>query len=265
MTEGAYWTDSHNHLVMEPFDPDREEVVERALEAGVRRMLVVGTNPEDWESAAALAARRGFRSTAGLHPHEASRWNPALSEALARALENPAVSALGEIGLDYHYDFSPKKAQQEAFCAQVGMACDRALPVVVHSREAFEDTLAILREHAPRSKGVLHCFTYGPEEAEAFLGLGFSVSLSGIATFPKAPGLREAAKIVPLDRLLVETDAPYLAPVPFRGRRCEPAHVAILGRYLAEFLGVPEAEFARRTSENAAALFGWSPSGESEE
>jgi len=249
---------------MEPFDPDREAVIQSALDAGVRRMLVVGTNPEDWESAASLSARYGFRSTVGLHPHEASRWSGTLAEALAAALRNPAVAAVGEIGLDYHYDFSPSDAQCAAFSAQLALAGDRGLPVVLHSREAFPDTLALLKEHASGLKGVLHCFTYGPREAEAFLALGLSVSLSGIATFPKAPELREVARLVPRERLLVETDAPYLAPVPFRGRRCEPAHVAVVGHCLAEFLGVPEADFARRTSENAAKLFGWSPPGESE-
>ena len=260
MSEGAIWTDSHNHLVMAPFDPDREDVIQRAFQAGVLRMLVVGTNPEDWAGAAGLAERHGFRCTAGLHPHEASRWDSALAEALSQALEGPTISAVGEIGLDYHYDFSPREAQRGAFAAQLAAARGRGLPVVVHSREAFEDTLAALREHAPHLQGVLHCFAYGPAEAEAFMDLGYAISFSGIATFPKAPQLREAAKLVPSSKLLVETDAPYLAPVPFRGKRCEPAHAAIVGRYLAQFLGVPEAEFARRTSENAAALFGWSPS-----
>jgi TatD DNase family protein len=258
VSEAPFWTDSHNHLVMEPFDADREAVVQRAFDAGVRRMLLVGTNPEDWGPAAALSARHGFRSTAGLHPHEASRWGAELAGALAAALEDPAVAAVGEIGLDYHYEFSPRKAQLEAFGAQLAMARERSLPVVVHSREAFEDTLAMLREGSV-SKGVVHCFTYGPDQAEAFLGLGLALSLSGIATFPKAPELRETARRAPGDRLLVETDAPYLAPAPFRGKRCEPAQVAVVGRHLAAFLGVPEAEFARRTSENAARLFGWAP------
>lgn len=264
MPEEAIWADSHCHLGMEPFDGDREEVIQRAFQAGVRRMLVVGTNPEDWNGVARLAEHHGFRCTAGLHPHEASRWDSSLAEGLKTALEGPVACAVGEIGLDYHYDFSPREAQRGSFAAQLAVAHGRGLPIVVHSREAFEDTLSELKEHAPYLKGVLHCFAYGPREAEAFLDLGYAISFSGIVTFPKAPELREAAKLVPSDRLLVETDAPYLAPVPFRGKRCEPAHAAIVGRYLAQLLGVPEAEFARKTSENAATLFGWGNFEESE-
>jgi TatD DNase family protein len=252
----AFWTDSHNHLAMTDFDGDRDEVLARALSSGVRRMLVVGTNPEDWGPAAALAEKSGFRSTAGLHPHEASRWNVGLREALLAASDRAQAAAVGEMGLDYHYDFSPREAQREAFVDQLRIAADRGLPAVVHSREAFEDTFSLLREHAPL-RGVMHCFAYGPREAEAFLGLGLHLSFSGIATFPKAPEIRAAAEVTGLDRLLVETDAPYLAPVPYRGKRCEPAHVADVGRFLARHLGIPEEEFARRTSENAARLFGW--------
>lgn len=251
------WTDSHCHLAMEDFDADREQAVERARTAGVARMVVVGTNPEDWEAASAWAARPGFRATAGLHPHEASRWNAELRVRLLRALDRPGVTAVGEIGLDYHYDLSPREAQRAAFEGQVEAALERGLPVVVHSREAFEDTRDILAAAGGGLRGVLHCFTYGAREAEAFLALGFHLSFSGILTFPKAPLLREAALKVPLDRLLVETDAPYLAPVPFRGKRCEPAHVAEVGKYLAGLLNRPEEEVARATTRNASALFGF--------
>ena len=258
MSGAALWTDSHNHLAMDAFDSDREETVARASDAGVRRMLVVGTNPEDWGPSAALALKHGFRSSAGLHPHEASRWDLQIQEALELALARDSAAAVGETGLDYHYDLSPREAQRSAFAAQLRIAAQKGLPVVVHSRSAFEDTFALLREHAPL-KGVMHCFAYGPREAEAFLGMGLCLSFSGIATFPKAPEIRDASKATPADRILIETDAPYLAPVPHRGRRCEPAHAASVGRFLAQHLGVPEEGFARRTSENAARLFGWSP------
>jgi TatD DNase family protein len=251
------WTDSHCHLAMEEFAPDREAVVARALEAGVGRFVVVGTNPEDWEAAASWALRPGFRATAGLHPHEASRWDDGCREALSRALARPGVCAVGEIGLDYHYDLSERQAQRAAFEAQVEAAVERGLPVVVHSRESFADTRAILASAGAGLRGVLHCFTYGPDEAEAFLELGLHLSFSGILTFPKAPLLREAALRAPLGRLLVETDAPYLAPVPFRGKRCEPAHAAQVGRFLAQLLNRPEEEVARATSSNAARLFGF--------
>jgi len=242
---------------MEDFDNDREKALLRAKEAGVGRMVVVGTNPDDWKSAADVAEGNDFKSTAGLHPHEASRWNDEVREELEAALSKKTVVAAGEIGLDFHYDFSPRERQVEAFEAQCAMAVEKNLPIVVHSREAFTETRDLLAGFVPGIRGVIHCFTYGPAEAEAFLTMGFYVSFSGIATFPKAPLVREAARLVPPDRLLIETDAPYLAPVPFRGKRCEPAHVAVVGKYLADFLGVESEVFARRTSANAARLLDW--------
>jgi TatD DNase family protein len=249
------WTDSHNHLAMGEFSPDREAVLTRAAEAGVKRMVVVGTCPEDWAPAAGFASRPGFRATAGLHPHEASRWTADLESRLAEALGRPGVTAVGETGLDYHYDLSPREIQREAFARQVHMAAERRLPLVIHSREAFEDTAAILREAQPGLTGVIHCFTYGPHEAQAFLEMGLHLSFSGIVTFPKAPLIREAALLTPMDRLLTETDAPYLAPVPHRGKRCEPAHAAVVGRFLADLRGVEEAEMAQQTVQNASHLF----------
>lgn len=257
--EPAFWTDSHCHLAMEEFDADRGAVLERAEESRVRRMLAVGTTPEDWPGCAALADGKRLWATAGLHPHEASRWSPAVAKALGEALNGRWVVAVGEIGLDYHYDFSPRAVQRAAFEAQVAQAVQRSLPVVVHSREAFEDTVAVLRGAGAALAGVIHCFTYGPREAEILLGLGLHLSFSGIATFPRAPEIRKAAALTPSDRMLVETDAPYLAPVPHRGKRCEPAHVADVGRHLAAHLGVDASELARLTSDNAARLFGWGP------
>jgi TatD DNase family protein len=242
---------------MEAFDGDRGQVLLRARAAGVARMVVIGTHPGDWESSAALALSEGLACTAGLHPHEASRWDGEVAFALEGALSAPAVCAVGEIGLDYHYDLSPRDRQRRAFADQVGTALDHGLPVVVHSRSAFEDTAAVLRDAGAALRGVVHCFTYGVREAEAFLTLGMHLSFSGIATFPKAPEIREAALQVPPERLLVETDAPYLAPPPFRGKRCEPAHVALVGGHLARFLGLDPFDLARITSENAGSLFGF--------
>lgn len=251
------WTDSHCHLAMADFDGDRAEVGQRAESAGVGRLVVVGTTPEDWGACAELAREPRRRSTAGLHPHEASRWSASVAAALAGALDDRAVAAVGEIGLDYHYDLSPREAQLEAFAAQLAMAAERDMPVVVHSREAFQDTVDLMRPFVPHLRGIIHCFTYGPSEAEAFLAMGLHLSFSGIVTFPKAPLIREAALLTPWSRLLVETDAPYLAPIPFRGKRCEPAHVAVVGRFIASLKGVTELEAARITSGNAGRLFGW--------
>ncbi len=250
------WTDSHNHLVMDDFDGERDGLVLSAREAGVDRMVLVGTMPDDWEDCAALAVSNGFRHSAGLHPHEASRWDGDVRARLDDALGRGAA-AVGEIGLDYHYDLSPRAVQRAAFEDQLTAAADRGLPVIVHSREAFEDTVAVMRPFLPSLKGVIHCFTYGPAEAEAFLDLGLHLSFSGIVTFKNAPLIREAARIAPLDRVLVETDAPYLAPVPHRGKRCEPAHAAVVGAFLADFLGRDRAAFAAATSANAATLFGF--------
>ena len=251
--EKAFWTDSHCHLAMEDFRGDMEAVVDRAASAGVARMLVVGTTPSDWERCAQIASASGFRSTAGLHPHEASSASEELYELLGAALDRPAVAALGEIGLDYHYDLSPRDVQIAAFERQMEMAKASGLPVVIHSRSAFEDTCAVLRASG-NPRGVMHCFTYSRKEAEAFLEMGLLISFSGIITFPKAEEIRDAARVVPPDKIMVETDAPYLAPVPHRGRRCEPAHVAVTGRFLADLLKIPTGEFQAATSANSARL-----------
>ncbi len=257
MTPGTFWTDSHLHLAMAEFDADRVEVLARARAEGVRRFVSVGTSPDDWATATALAADPGVRATAGLHPHEASRWSAPVAQLLARTLRQPGVCAAGEMGLDYHYDLSPRRAQRDALADQVALAKEYRLPVVIHSRRAYADTVDILRAQAHDGGGVIHCFTYGPEEVGAFLDLGFSISFSGIVTFPKAPEIREAARLVPLERLLVETDAPYLAPASHRGKRCEPCHVALTGAFLAAHLGLDPERLARVTSANAAKLFGW--------
>ncbi len=254
--EGLFWTDSHNHLVMDDFEGEREELVRHAKAAGVERMVLVGTTPDDWEDCAALAGSHGFRHSAGLHPHEASKWDKTVRAGLVEALGRGAA-AVGEIGLDYHYDLSPRDVQRAALEDQLTVAAERGLPVIIHSREAFEDTVAVMRPFLPSLRGVIHCFTYGAAEAEAFLSMGLHLSFSGIATFKNAPLIREAARITPLGRILVETDAPYLAPVPYRGKRCEPAHAAVVGAFLADFLGHDEAAFAAATSANAATLFGF--------
>lgn len=250
------WTDSHCHLTMEAFADDLESVLDRARDADVGPILCVGTRPEDWGATTELAVRRGFLATAGLHPHEASRFDEKLLALLRHALGCPEVVAVGEVGLDYHYDFAPREEQLRAFESQAALAVELGLPLVVHSRLAFEDTVAVLRGTGGKVGGVLHCFAYGPVEAEAFVELGYHISFSGLVTFPKAPEILAAARTVPLGRLLIETDGPYLAPVPHRGKRCEPAHVAVTGRFLAERRSISPEEIAAATTANALALFG---------
>jgi TatD DNase family protein len=199
------------------------------------------------------------RFAIGVHPHQAHEFAQEPERAAAVVREQlrstPSARAVGEIGLDYHYDFSPRDVQRAVFRAQLGLARDERLPIVIHTREADEDTLAILREEGRDVRGVLHCFTGTPELARAGLDLGFYISLAGIITFPKAADLRDTARLVPVDRLLTETDSPFLAPVPFRGKRNEPAHVARVVAALAELLRVDEAELTRQTVANFHTLF----------
>jgi len=255
--------DSHCHLADEKFAADLPDVVARAREAGVERVLVVleaGSASE-----AAQAARLGqlwpeARVSIGVHPHQAHEFGadpPRAARIVREQIERtPAARAVGEIGLDYHYDFSPRDVQQAVFRAQVRLARELGLPAVIHTREAEADTLAILREEGGGElRGVLHCFTGSPELAAAGLDLGFYISLAGIVTFPKSTALRDTARRVPLGRLLVETDSPFLAPVPHRGTRNEPAHVARVVQTLAEMHAQPAAELARVTAANFHTLF----------
>ncbi len=246
-------TDSHCHLDNKQFDPDREAVIERALAAGVGTMLAIGTGdgPRDLECAIRLAeAHSCIWATVGVHPHTAAAASPETFERLGELGRHPKVVAIGEIGLDYHYDFSPRDVQREVFEKQLALAADADLPVSIHTREAWADTLDVLRAHPVRAGGVFHCFTAGAREADQALDLGFHLSFGGIVTFPKADAVREAAALTPLDRLLVETDAPYLAPVPLRGKRNEPAFSTATARRLALAKGASEEEIASGTTKN---------------
>ncbi len=256
--------DSHCHLADPAFADDLAEVVGRARQAGVSGGLCVLSCGNDAEEAAAGRVRAlwpDLRFAVGVHPHEADRFaaggreaGEAVREALARV---PGAFAIGEIGLDYHYDLSAREAQRRVFRAQVGLARDIGLPVVVHTREADEDTVAILREEGGgRVGGVFHCFSGDAALADQALDLGFALSFAGILTFPKADALRAVAARVPADRLLVETDCPYLAPVPMRGRRNEPAFVARTLAKLAEVRGADAGELSAAVTANFARLFG---------
>jgi TatD DNase family protein len=248
--------DSHCHLDDKQFDPDRADVITRARESGVERMMAIGTGngPPDLEAALRLARQYDFiYATVGVHPHDAAKATPetfAAMEALAaEATAKSKVLAIGEIGLDYHYDFSPRDIQRDVFLAQLKLAGRAGKPIVIHTREAWDDTLALLREHWSGG-GIIHCFTGGPVEARQALDLGFHLSFGGVITFPKAEALREAARMVPEDRLLIETDAPYLAPVPKRGKRNEPAFIVETARRLAEVRGVAPERIAEATTAN---------------
>ncbi len=269
-------TDSHAHLDAAEFDPDRDEVLLRARDAGVSRIVSIGMVDEagSWERAFALVDRfhpdgedhgnpelPELWTTVGCHPHDASRFDASGGEeALARRARRPRLLAIGEVGLDYHYDLSPRAAQRDGFRRQIRVARELRLPVVVHHRDAEEDFLRIADEESLDECGaIMHCFTASRPFAEAALERGFLISFSGILTFRNAGDLRSTARAVPLDRLLVETDCPYLTPIPFRGRRNEPMRVFETARTLSALVGVSLAELETATDENFSRFFGLSP------
>lgn len=233
------WTDDHCHL---PDDPAAAaELVEAARSVGVERLITVGTDVASSQVAVAAARRfDGVWATAGVHPHDAKEGIDGL-EAL---LGEPEVVAVGECGLDYHYDHSPRAVQRAVFAAQIALARTHDLPLVIHTREAWDDTFDVLAAEGVPEHTILHCFTGGPAEARRCLDLGAVLSFSGIVSFTGAPEVREAAALCPMDRLLVETDSPYLAPVPHRGRRNQPAWVVHVGEAVAAAKGVPVAAVA---------------------
>jgi TatD DNase family protein len=246
------FVDSHCHLDDKQFDSDRDAAIARAREAGVETLVAVGTGngPPDLEAGTRLAdVHQSMYATVGVHPHDATKADASTFERLRELLRHPKVVAVGEIGLDYHYDFSPREVQRDVFSKQLAIAREADRPVVIHTREAWDDTIRLLRESGA-ARGVLHCFSGGPEEAQQALDLGFHISFAGVVTFPKALNIQAAARMVPADRLLIETDAPYLAPAPKRGKRNEPAFVVETARKLAELRGVPLEEIARTTTGN---------------
>ena len=255
--------DSHCHLADETFATDLDQVIARAREAGVERALVVlegGNAKEAAQAERVTGLWPEVRFSIGVHPHQAHQFagDPDRAATIVREqfAATPAARAIGEIGLDYHYDFSARDVQHAVFRAQIRLARELARPVVIHTREADEDTLAILGEEGGGEvRGVLHCFTGNDALADAGLALGFFVSLAGIVTFPKAETLRRTARRVPLDRLLAETDSPFLAPVPYRGKRNEPAYVAQVVAALAKMHQIPPGDLAARTTANFHTLF----------
>jgi TatD DNase family protein len=251
--------DSHGHVDGVEFDADRDAVLVRARAAGVTRFVTVGTGEslERIRRAVALAEREpDVVAAVGVHPHDAARIQPDWWPALEELARHARVVAVGETGLDFHYDHSPRPAQEDAFRAHVRLARRVGKPVVCHVREAHAETVALLGEEgAAEVGGVIHCFTGGPDDARAYVELGMHVSFSGIVTFKSADAIRAAVACVPLDRLLIETDCPYLAPVPMRGRRNEPAFLVHTAAAVAEAKGVPLAELAAATVANTSRLF----------
>jgi TatD DNase family protein len=252
--------DSHAHLDMSEFDPDREEVVERAQAGGVTHILcpIELTAPESLPRIFGLKQKfPGISAAAGVHPHQAKACSPAHLEEIRRLARAGRISALGEIGLDHYYDFSPAAAQVEAFRAQLRLAGELALPVIIHSREAGREILAAIKEEAYDGGGVLHCFTEDRETAEQMIERGFFISFSGILTYLSARSLRETAAGLPLERILVETDSPYLVPQALRSarKRNEPLHVIETARVLSELRKLPLEELAAITLRNYRAAF----------
>jgi len=253
------FADSHCHIDMPQFDADREAVVARAREAGVERMLVVGgVDGEGGHQRAMRVARElGFPCSAGVHPHEARLYTDDIEDELRGLARDGLIVAIGEIGLDFHYDHSPRDVQREVFRRQLQLARDVELPVIIHTREADKETAAILeREEAEDVGGVIHCFTGDRELADRALILGFCISFSGIVAFPRAEVIQEVARTVPIERLLVETDAPFLAPPPHRGKRNEPAFVVEVARAVAKLRGEPLEDLSRSLLENFMRAFG---------
>ena len=254
------FTDSHAHLADERFAADRAAVLARAQEAGVTRILTIaeGTKPDECETTLALAGQHDFLwVAAGVHPHEARHATDKTFDAIEKLAGSPRVLAWGEIGLDYHYDHSPRDVQEAVFRRQLQRARARKLPVIIHCRAAWDDCLEILGDEWAGAGlgGILHCFSDAAETAKRALGWGFLISFAGNVTFPRAENLRAAARAIPVERLLVETDCPYLAPQSVRGRRNEPAHVVETAAALGRLHGISGEEMGARTTANFLRLF----------
>ena len=252
--------DSHAHIDFPQFAEDREAMLERARGAGVTTLLAIGTGPgpEKLDSAIPFAERHDWiYATVGIHPHEAKESKPEHLERLRNLARHPRIIAWGEIGLDYFYDHSPRETQHKLFRDQMALAAQAKLPIIIHCRDAWSDCLNLLEEHWKPTGlgGILHCFSSTLEDARRGIDLGFLISFAGNLTFPKAQNLRDAAKALPLAAILIETDSPYLAPQPYRGKRNEPAYVGEVARTLASVRNLSTDEIAAATSRNFRRLF----------
>lgn len=254
-----FLTDTHTHLDFPEFDGDREQIIEQALAAGVRTIVNVGTDLDSSRAAVALAeAHPQIYAAVGVHPHDAKTMTEEMLEELRALASHPKVVAVGEIGLDFYRDLSPRDKQRQAFEQQLALAREIGKPVIIHDREAHKEVMAILRRWADgcqQSVGVLHCFSGNLAMAQEAIELGFYISIAGPVTFQNARRLRELVRQLPLERLLIETDCPYLTPHPHRGKHNEPAYVKLVAQEVAHIKGLTLEKIARITSDNARELF----------
>ncbi|MGI5899222.1 MAG: TatD family hydrolase [Christensenellales bacterium] len=252
--------DTHAHLTHPKFDGDRQEVIAAMAQAGVDLCMTVGDDVQSSKECIALAEKhKGLYAVCGIHPHEAKDMRPGDIDVLKKMMEHPKVRAWGEIGLDYYYDFSDRSAQRECFEAQLDAAFDIGKPCVLHVRDSHGDTFALLKSRADKNglpKTLLHCYSGSAEMAREYVKLGCSISFTGVITFKNASKILEAVKAVPKDRLMIETDCPYLAPVPYRGKRNEPAFVAKVAQAVADIRGESYEDVCAYTHENGKRFFG---------
>ena len=261
MSTPARWLDAHTHLDSDELFPQTLAVLDRAMAAGVQRMLLVNSEATEKSFLRTLECRNIDHPVQrfvclGIHPHHASSYNAPMEERLTALLKESGVVGLGEIGLDFYYNFSPKEVQVQALRQQLRLAKTQELPVIIHCRDAYPELAQILLEISKDWKGMIHCYTGSVDEMKPLLQLGFVISFSGIVTFKKASLLQTSAQTVPLNRILVETDAPYLAPVPFRGKINEPAYVVHTAKFIAALRNISEQELAVAVNENFDSLFG---------
>ena len=248
--------DTHAHFQWESFDKDREEVISRAIEAGVKCIVNIGFDVVGSRNGVELAAKHEeLYATVGIHPHNASQFDRNVLDELRRLAEHPKVVAVGEIGLDYYRNLSPRTAQQRAFEAQLSLAEQLKLPVVIHDRDAHNDTLKILAKFKGRLNGIMHCFSGSREMAEQCVASGFYISFAGPVTFPSSHKLQAIAKWIDLNKILLETDSPWLAPQEMRGKRNEPAFLPFIARKIAELKKIPLVELAEATTKSAKEIF----------
>jgi TatD DNase family protein len=256
----SYWIDVHTHLEMLENDPEKS--IQEAESENVRQLVTIGCHPNDFDRITEIATKYFPKVCAslGVHPHEAKFYSDQIEEAIRQEAPKPYMIAVGEIGLDYYYDHSPREVQNSAFDRQIDLAQELGLPIEIHTRDAEDDTIKRLKKIAAspeksRLKGMMHCFTGTQKLADAALEAGFYISCSGVVTFKTAEPLRDVIRSVPLNRLLVETDAPFLAPVPNRGKKNIPAWVALTGKYVADLKQITSEELQKQTIENAHRLF----------
>ncbi len=256
------FVDSHCHIDGEAFDADRDEIIQRAKDAGVAAMLTVGTgNPHNGEIAKAVEAAEKYKNvfaSVGVHPHDAKLYDEEAENILIELAKNEKVIAWGEIGLDFYYDHSPRELQRDVFIKQIRVAKDLDLPIIIHSRDADKETVEVLTQECSGENfrgGIMHCFGGSAAMARNLMEIGFLISFAGNVTFKKAENLRDAARVVSLEKVLIETDCPFLAPIPHRGKRNEPAHVVHTAEFLADFYGIEVEQLANQTTRNFTEFF----------